>query len=402
VEAAVAPRSTSCDGPAAAPPTAPPGPPQRLASWRYPLVVALASRLLVGLLVGAVGWWERPEGASAADALLGPLSAWDGQWYLRIAEHGYDPTIGHGNAAAFFPLYPSLVGALHAAVPFVAIELLGIVLSTALFVGAVLVLWTLTRDRFGEAVARRTVWYVSLAPLAFVFSAVYTEALFLLLVALTFLLLERRHTGLACGVAALAVLTRPVGIALVPAIAWRMWQDNGRRIDRALARRMAPLLLLPLAYAAFQAYLWWQTGLPGATELAQERGWGREADPLLALMLPLAALHGLEQAINGPHDLQLLIDPIVASAMTLLLLHAAWRRLVPGEYLLAAAGMLVLPALAGTYLAYPRYGMTVFVLAWLVAVHARRRRVDLAVRAGSVVAMAALVVLTYGFGTYTP
>jgi hypothetical protein len=246
------------------------------------------------------------------------------------------------------------------------------------------------------------VWYVALAPVAFVFSAVYTEALFLLLVALTFLLLERRRPGLACGVAALAVLTRPVGIALVPALAWRIWTDNGRRFDRTLARRLAPLALLPLAYAAFQGYLWWQTGVPGATELAQERGWGREADPLLALMLPLAAVQGIEQAIGGPHDLQLLIDPVVASAMTLLLLHAAWRRLLPVEYLLAAAGMLILPALAGTYLAYPRYGMTVFVLAWLVAIHARSRRVDLAVRVGSVTAMAALVVLTYGSGTYTP
>ena len=62
----------------------------------------------------------------------------------------------------------------------------------------------------------------------------------------------------------------------------------------------------------------------------------------------------------------------------------------------------MLPALAGTYLAYPRYAMTVFVLAWLLALHASRRRVDLAIRVGSTVAMLALVVLTYGPGTYTP
>jgi hypothetical protein len=364
--------------------------------------VALLSRVVALVAVAAVGWTARPPGAPAVDALLGPLSAWDGQWYARIAEYGYDPTLAHGNAAAFFPLYPSLVGSLHELVPFVSVAVVGIVLSNALFVAAALLLWRLTADRFGEATANRVTWYVALAPVAFVFSAFYTESLFLLLVVLTFFLLERRHSGLACGVAAMAVLTRPVGIALLPAIAWWIWQDNGRRFDLGLARRLAPVALLPLAYAGFQLYLWWQTGLPGATELAQERGWGRQIDPLLAVTIPFAALQGIAQAIGGPHDLQELVDAIVASAAAWLLLHAAWRRLLPTAYVLAAAGALLLPALAGTYLAYPRYAMTVFVLAWLVALHVRRQRVDYAIRAVSVVAMVALVVLTYGPGTYTP
>ena len=400
---AVAHRVGTPDRPAAAPPSVPADArPREGGGWRYPLAVALASRVLVLVVVGVVGWWQRPDGAPLSDVLLRPLGAWDGQWYARIAEHGYDPTIAHGNAAAFFPLYPSLVGAVHAALPFVPVQAIGVVLSNGFFVAAVLVLWQLTRRRLGEAVARRVVWYVALAPLAFVFSAVYTESLFLLLVVFAFLLMERGQTGWACAVAALAVLTRPVGIVLGPALAWRLWTDNGRRFDRVLARRALPLLLLPLAYAGFQAYLWWQTGLPGATELAQERGWGREADPLLVLLLPVAAVLGVAQAIGGPHDLQELIDPVVASAMALLVLHAAWRRLLPGEYLLAAAGVLILPALAGTYLAYPRYGLTIFVLAWLLALHARTRCIDLALRAGGVLAMVVLAVLTYGTGTYTP
>ena len=79
------------------------------------------------------------------------------------------------------------------------------------------------------------------------------------------------------------MLTRPVGIALLPALAWRMWDDNGRRFDRTLAFRAVPLLLPPRTRASRPT--WWRTGLPGATELAQERGWGREAEPLLVLAL---------------------------------------------------------------------------------------------------------------------
>ena len=41
--------------------------------------------------------------------MLRDLGAWDGIWYRSIAVHGYDPTIGHGDNAAFLPLYPMLL-----------------------------------------------------------------------------------------------------------------------------------------------------------------------------------------------------------------------------------------------------------------------------------------------------
>ena len=43
-------------------------------------------------------------------------------------------------------------------------------------------LYKLTDERFGRAIARRTVLFLSISPLAFVFSAVYAESLFLVLV----------------------------------------------------------------------------------------------------------------------------------------------------------------------------------------------------------------------------
>ena len=46
--------------------------------------------------------------------------------------------------------------------------------------------------------------------------------------------------------------------------------------------------------------------------------------------------------------------------------------------------------------------MTVFVLAWLLALHASRRWLDLSLRIALPVAMVVFVVLTYGPGVYTP
>ena len=88
-----------------------------------------------------------------------------------------------------------------------------------MFLPALMALHRLTRERFGDVIARRTITYLAISPLSFVFSMVYTESLALLLICGTFLLLERRRIVGACAVGALATLARPVGIILAPAIA---------------------------------------------------------------------------------------------------------------------------------------------------------------------------------------
>ena len=60
-------------------------------------------------------------------------------------------------------------------------ELWGSLLSTALFGAALCLLYRITLGRYDEAMARRTVLYLSIFPLAFVFSLPYAESLFLLL-----------------------------------------------------------------------------------------------------------------------------------------------------------------------------------------------------------------------------
>ena len=101
-------------------------------------------------------------------------------------------------------------------------------------------LYKLTDERFGRTIARRTVLFMSISPLAFVFSAVYAESLFLVLVTGAFLLAERRRFLGASALGALGVLTRPVGMALAPALVWMAWGERKGRW-----RRVAPIALLP-------------------------------------------------------------------------------------------------------------------------------------------------------------
>ena len=159
---------------------------------RYPLLVVALSRIVVVLLFAMEGWVTRPHGSGVGlPEMLRDLGSWDGIWYRSIAVHGYDPTIGHGDNAAFLPLYPMLLRGLRTIIPWVDLVWLGAAASTILMAVGMCLLYKLTDERFGRAIARRTVLFLSISPLAFVFSAVYAESLFLVLVTGTFLLAER-------------------------------------------------------------------------------------------------------------------------------------------------------------------------------------------------------------------
>ena len=378
------------------PPAAPAGSPEParegwLATYRYPLTVFALSRVAVYLLIAAASWTSRipRESGVSWHGLFGALGQWDVVWYRWIADHGYDPAIGHGNSAAFFPLYPLLWRPL-SILPG-PMELWGSLLSTALFGAALCLLYRITLGRYDEAMARRTVLYLSIFPLAFVFSLPYAESLFLLLAlgAFAFTWYGRQWEGAAVG--ALAVLARPVGIALLPALAWRTYRRHGLRV-----RPYLPLLLLPLAELAFFAYLGWRTGDVLANVHAQERGWERGVG-----VLPYVFGYTLwHDVIEGGH-----LRFLIHMSFTVLwcgLFYQAWRMRIPGEYLIFAALLILLPTTGGLLVSIGRFGMVAFPLFWALADLGEDGRVDTLVKTSFPMLLAALVMITYSAHTFTP
>jgi tetratricopeptide (TPR) repeat protein len=112
----------------------------------------------------------------------------------------------------------------------------------------------------GSRVAADSVTYLALYPISFVFTAVYSDGLFLALAAWAFLLALDGRASLAAPLGALAVLTRPTGIALLPALAWLLWRRGGSR--RLLA--VGQLVVLPAALAGYCIYLHYHFGDAGA------------------------------------------------------------------------------------------------------------------------------------------
>jgi Mannosyltransferase (PIG-V) len=358
---------------------------------RYPLTVFALSRVAVYGLLAAAGWVNRVPRHSGLTwhALFAPLGQWDAVWYDWIANHGYDPALGHGNAPAFFPLYPLAWRAVDVLPG--PMTLWGSLLSTALFGAALVLLHHITRERYGEAMARRTVLYLALCPLTFVFSLPYAESLFLLLTLATFALTWHGRAWAGAATGALAVLARPVGIALLPALAWRVYRREGLR-----PRPYLPLLLLPAAEVAFFLYLRWRTGDFLANVHAQERGWGRGVS-----VLPYLVGHTVwHDVIEGGH-LRFLVH-VGFTLLWSLLVYQAWRMRMPGEYLIFAALMILLPTSGGLLVSMGRFGMVAFPLFWALADLGRAERVDTLVKTAFPLLLGALVMVTYGPHTFTP
>lgn len=203
------------------------------------------------------------------DDLAAPATAWDAGWYLRIAQLGYAPG---GQSQAFFPLFPDLLrfGAWSPE----STVVVGILVATSAFAGALYLLHRLVALEFDETVADRAVMLLAFSPMALFFSAIYTESLFLLLSVAAFYAARREAWWIAGAAGALAAATRPTGaLLLIPLLLFYL-RGPGRRLrDAAFVLAVPGGLLAYLLYCASHGDLL-------APVHAVETYWNRGSGPL--------------------------------------------------------------------------------------------------------------------------
>jgi len=198
--------------------------------------------------------------------------SWDSEFYLQQAVAGYDDDRvrkidgpGPGGQVslsyAFFPMY-GLVTRL-VALPLhifglngiATATLAGLIVSLLGTLAALLALADLARPWLEEAGSLRAAFYLLVFPSGFFLAQVYTEGLFMGL-AFTCLALIRRRRLLAAGaLAAVAVWTRAVGVALVIPLGMAAVEGLRRQEftwrSRAFATRAAAALLPLVSFAGF-------------------------------------------------------------------------------------------------------------------------------------------------------
>jgi Mannosyltransferase (PIG-V) len=351
------------------------------------------------------------------DLMAAPAARWDASWYLVIAHYGYRPDLGGftSSRAAFFPLYPLSLRTI-AGFGFPPV-LAGVLVSTGALALALYGIHRLTTLELGgeRGVARLAVMVTAFSPMAFFFSAVYSESLYLALSVGLFW--SARHGRFAAvGVlGALAGATRSAGVVLVlPALILYLY---GPREDRApdfsSPRRFAPryrlrkdalwLGLVPVGLGLYLAYLMLSGGDPLSPFHAQDV-WGRHfAGPYGA------AWDGVKAGFEGARQLlsfqqrhlyfaSAVGSPFIAAEHNLLLLAfliagvaavvGVLSRLpiAYGAYVLAALALpLSYPVTSQPLMSLPRFLLVLFPLSmWLaakLAAHPRAQRPALALSA---------------------
>lgn len=291
-----------------------------------------------------LGWHNAIDATERQDAV----------WYLRLADEGWSP---NDASAAFFPLYPLTVRAVTWVLP--GDDLVAALLvSNLAFLGALLALFALTAEAFGERAARRAIVVAAIFPTAFFFLAPYTESLFLLLSILAFR--EARHDrwGRVAVFGALAALTRSVGVLLIPALlldAIGRDRAGGRRALGARLAGAAAIALGPLSWFA-----WW--GVAHGNWLAPldaQADWGRE------LQFPWVSLgHAVEFAwtFHSYWLLDLLLVSLSVAGLAL-----ALPALRPSEAVYGALSLLLPlmdPFADRPLLSVPRFAVVVFPALW--------------------------------------
>jgi hypothetical protein len=190
---------------------------------------------------------------------------WDAHWYTYIAAYGYD-----GKSVVFFPVLVVLIRAVAAlGLDYGTAGLLVCNFFALLSFAAMQAAFSLD---FPRQTVCRALYAYSVMPTAVFLNSIYTEPLFLTF-ALTCIYFARRGNWWMAGVcAALATLTRNLGVCLVVFLAYEY--HVRRQSHSSQDRTLLALCFAPAALAGFMAY----SAIAFGDSLAfvhSQQAWGR-------------------------------------------------------------------------------------------------------------------------------
>lgn len=203
------------------------------AKWQTDwLTCFLCSSLVVGLGVAFAQRFVLPSAPGDERSFIHCMVRWDGGYYRGIARDGYSFRPGRQSTIHFWPLYPLLARGV-TTLSGLPTEYALVLVSHLCFAAALFLLGKYIDLRLGaEAPGVRSTSLLALAflPAGLFFHMAYTESLFLLLCILELYWIERGVHPLAVTlIAALAIVTRPPGVALLVPLAVYVWRRGSSR-----------------------------------------------------------------------------------------------------------------------------------------------------------------------------
>ncbi|MEU3729166.1 glycosyltransferase family 39 protein [Streptomyces sp. NPDC033538] len=250
-----------------------------------PALLGYAAVRALGLL--ALALWSAARDKSAYTLLT---ARWDSLWYTRVAElgYGYEVRLPNGDVhsnLAFFPLLPWLER-LGAAAGLSYADA-GFVVSLLASLAAAWGIFAVAEHLYGRRAGVYAVLLWAVLPVGIVQSMAYSESLFTALAAWSLYAVLTGRWVTAGVLAALAGLTRPVGLAVAAAV-WvaaivafvrtrsEAVTDGAHGSPHAPgegARRVFGMLLAPLGAAGYVLWVGHRTGEGPLGYLDVQAGW---------------------------------------------------------------------------------------------------------------------------------
>lgn len=332
--------------------------------WLY-LTIATA---LTAVVAVAPAVWSRgdapPRPRMVADWLLGNWLWWDGGWYLHIAQHGYSYHAHQQSSVAFFPVYPLVVRLVGALLP--GGRALAAIATTMLCGMALLLLFQhWCEQRMPSVAAWWSVVVLAIYPYGwFLYGAAYSDALFLTVTLLAFVLLERDRPVAAGLAGMIATAARPTGIVVLIGLIAVMLDRRGvlQRVGGRIRPRDLGVGLAAMGIVGWCAWLALRFGRPFAfIEAEGAKGWDRA--PGLATWLKFDFIKSVTHGSPnwGASAIQALLCVAFVAAIPMV-----WRRFGAGYGIYVAAAVLVPTVSTDDFMGTGRYLLAAFPVLALV------------------------------------
>lgn len=304
------------------------------------IIIAELAAVIIGQRAGS-------HVQESSHLLLNVWGRWDAVHYLEIATQGYQ-----GTDMAFFPLFPLMIRILGNLVGNHLIAAL--LISNASFFFGLLFLYKLLEHEYDRSIARRAIFYVSIFPSAFFFSAAYTESLFFMLTVASFYYMRSHRWWMAGAIGFFAAMTRVEGVLLaVPFLIEWYSQYKSALADNAL--KLLPGGLIPLGLFTYMAYLWAIVGDPLYFSHVQIH-WDRHlAAPWVSV---INAFHKIAVATQS----QTVANQSMEIAFTFLMIAVlvlGWKQLRP-SYIAYMALSILVPMSTSSLMSMPRFALVLF------------------------------------------
>lgn len=324
-------------------------------SWRVLLI--LASIFAIKFI--PLAYTDRFLGGGSINYYLAPyLLSWanfDGEHYLSIAIFGYKAL-----QQAFFPVYPILISFFAKPISYDLLSslinstIIGLIISNATFLIALLYLYDLVRLDFPKRIAFLVISLIVFFPTSFYFGALYNESLFLLLTVLAFLEVRRGNWFWASILGMIASATRLFGIVLFPAF----------MIEAYLQKKYRGIFwffLIPLGLVFYMYYQYITVQDPLAFYHLQDLVGEQRQSQLVALPQVYFRYIKMLSTINfsNPIYQTIILEFIVGIVFFILPIYGYFKKIRLSYLFYVFAGFLI-TTVQGSFSSVPRYVLVFF------------------------------------------